>query len=375
MPVPRSEKILLVDDDPDHLELVARYAASLGWEYLALADSVAALALVAKEHFSIVVSDMVMPEVDGMQLLDHVKSVAPETDVIIMTGYSKKYSYTEVIGRGASDFIEKPFKRDEFAAKLNRLRQERNLIYELRCAQQAAEEASQVKTNFLNTISHEFRTPMNGIVGFTYLLAQTELTASQQGYLRMISDSSDRLQHVINQIFDFSLLESSEKNLRPTHFEVGAFFSQLRTSHENKLREKGLPLVIALGEELADKLWFGDQTAIGQLFDILLDNAIKFTCQGEIRIGGEIEEKVGVNKFRLHFTIADSGCGIEADKRELIFHPFSQADGYMTRRHEGTGLGLAICTKLVTLMGGKIWVESRIGSGSTFHFTLAAHLA
>lgn len=372
---PDHDKILIVDDDSDYLELVARYAASLGLDYVALADSVAALEYAESGLFSIVVSDMVMPEVDGMQLLHHIKTFVPGTDVIIMTGYSKKYSYTEVIGHGASDFIEKPFKRDEFAAKLNRLRQERNLIRDLRQAQKSAEVASQAKTNFLNTISHEFRTPMNGIIGFTYLLKNTELSPNQKKYLQMIAESSERLQHVIDQIFDFSLLDGSAKDLHPTHFEVATFFKELQTRHEFKLGRKNLQLEIALEAELAGKLWFGDQTAIGQLFNNLLDNAIEYTDRGSICLAGQVQEFLGANKFILHFSVRDSGCGIAPEQAELIFQPFAQGEEYLTRRHEGAGLGLAICAKLVKLMGGKIWVESAVGTGSTFHLTLEANLA
>lgn len=369
------DRILVVDDDPDHLELVARYIASLGLEYVALADSSAALARVQSEHFTIVITDMVMPEVDGMQLLHHIKAFVPETDVIVMTGYSKKYTYIEVIGCGASDFIEKPFKRDELIAKLNRLRQERCLIAELRQAQQLAEEANQAKTNFLNTISHEFRTPMNGIVGFSYLLKGTELSATQKEYLRMIDGSAERLHHLINQVFEFSMLEGSEKNLQPSHFEVSPFFAELRARHQEKLQEKNLELTITLGEGIGDKLWFGDPIAVSQVFNNLLDNAITYTQQGKIAIAGQVEKLLATNKYLLHFSIADSGCGIAAEKQEVIFQPFAQAEEYLTRRHEGAGLGLAICTKLVTLMGGELWVESEVGAGSTFHFTLAADLA
>lgn len=370
-----SDRLLLVDDDPDHLELVARYIAPLGLEYVALADSAAALERVQNEKFTIVITDMVMPEVDGMQLLHHIKAFVPDTDVIVMTGYSKKYSYTEVIGCGASDFIEKPFKRDELIAKLNRLRQERCLIQELRRAQQVAEEANQAKTNFLNTISHEFRTPMNGIVGFSYLLRGTELSTSQQEYLRMIDESAQRLHHLINQVFDFSMLEASAKDLQPNHFKLSPFLAELHSRHTERLQEKNLELTISLGDGIADKLWFGDQIAIGQLFDNLLDNAITYTSQGRITISGQIEKVLATNKYLLHFSIADSGCGIEEKKQEVIFQPFAQAEEYLTRRHEGAGLGLAICTKLVSLMGGEIWVESKVGAGSTFHFTLQADLA
>ena len=362
-------KILLVDDDPDHLSLVERYASVLGIPFRAVTSAQDAVKCLEEETFDAMVTDMVMPGMDGMELLVHTKEHHPGVDVIVMTGFSKKYSYTEVIKAGATDFIAKPFPKDEFAAKLSRVFKERALLRDLRQAKEKAEVANMAKTEFLNTISHELRTPMNGIMGFTGLLCDMDLPEKPREFLKMISESANRLMGLINQLLDFSRLDAGGKDLHFSGFELQSFFDSIFPTLEHQTKAKGLPLRIAIGPGLTLKKVLGDSSVLAQILNHLVNNAVKFSERGEIKIEVLAYEEPTPDSILLQFSVTDNGCGVSQEQIEFIFAPFTQTEDYMTRRHEGVGLGLAICAKLVQLLDGRIWVESKIDRGSTFFFT------
>jgi len=363
------QKILLVDDDPEHLGLVERYTASLGFSFVAVPSALDAMQCLLENTFDAMVTDMVMPVVDGMELLRHAREHYPGVDVIVMTGFSRNYSYVDVIKAGATDFIAKPFQKDEFEAKLSRLFNERALFRDLRQAKEKAEMASKAKTDFLNTISHELRTPMNGIIGFTGLLGDMGLPAKALDYLQMISQSADRLMRLINQILDFSRLDAGGEDLMPAEFALQEFFASISPDLELQAKTKGLPLRLTIDQELPQKKIFGDATVLAQIFSHLVDNAVKFSEQGEISIEVAVSEMTFQDSILLRFSVADQGCGLSGDQAAAIFDPFTQTEEYMTRKHEGLGLGLAICSKLVRLLNGRIWVESAPGQGAKFFFT------
>jgi signal transduction histidine kinase len=311
-----------------------------------------------------------MPQMDGMELLIHSKEHYPETEVIVMTGYSSQYSYIDVIKAGAADFIEKPFKKDEFAAKLNRIFREKNLLKELKEAKEKAEAGSKAKSAFLNTISHEIRTPMNGIIGFIDILSNSELPSPEKGYVEILSQSSKRLMKLFSQILDFAAMEAGNSDIKPLHFQLQTVFDDLRVAIRPSSEEKGLKVSLESDEELAKILLFGDKMALEQILYNLTDNAIKFTDSGSIEIKVQKTKELSGNIIELQFSIRDTGCGLAPEKQVAIFEPFTQAEEYLTRKHEGAGLGLAICAKLILMMNGKIWLESKVGQGSTFHFTV-----
>jgi len=370
-----TKKILLVDDDPDHLALVGRYTESLGLSFRLAASGNEAVQLLREEAFGVVMTDMVMPGMDGMELLLHSRQEHPEVAVIVMTGFSKNYSYVDVIKAGASDFIVKPFKRDEYHAKLNRLFAERALLADLRQAKEKAELADKAKTELLHTISHEFRTPMNGIMGFTELLLDMELPKQQREFLEMIDESAKRLMDLLNQLLDFTRLASGGKDLHLEEFTLPSFFDAILPALEQKAKAKGLPLRLAIYHSLHDKVLFGDTMVLGQILNHLVDNAVKFSEQGEITIEVVAYEASLPDSILLQFNVTDTGCGIAEAHKEQIFAPFSQVEDYLTRRHEGAGLGLALCIKLVRLLSGRIWVESDEGYGSIFSFTARFSMA
>lgn len=506
-----SERVLLVDDDAGILALMQRYMAAFGLEADQACHGKEAVSFLARQKYGVVITDMMMPEMDGMELLHHIGSHHPHTDVIVVTGQSKSYSFTDVITAGACDFIIKPFERDELKAKLQRIFRERRLIadlqneiraheleslkrreeqdklrtitatandaivmmdgegritfwneaaarifghgsaealgrdvhgliglprhslgtsqrpgstvaggevMEIRCvrkngekfpvelslasvaleghwhavglmkditrrkrdeaellkAKAVAEKASKTKTDFMNTISHELRTPMNGIIGFSALLAASSLDEKQQKYLALLQRSSDRLMALITQLLNFSSVEANTRNMNDTDFSLPIFFDTILTQFKPKAAEKGLFLTNKIADDIPSEL-HGDHVILQQIISNILENAVKYTDKGGIICETILRERPAKGKVVLLVSVQDSGCSIAPDKQEMIFDAFTQAEEYKTRRYQGAGLGLAVAAKLVDLMGGRIWVESRKGTGTTFFFTVRLDVA
>ena len=372
---------------------------SLPYEVTAVETLAEARAALAKSRFDLIVADYNLPDGVVTELFDEVR----DTPFILLTATLEEQLVLRTLERGADEFlpkaplgrhlealpfaVEKTLYRKRIRERERRLTQElrearetleirvrqrtaelASANAELRLAKEAAEAANRAKSTFLANMSHELRTPLSAILGTTELLFHSRLSDRQREFIATVRQSGEALLTVIDDILEFSRIEAGKLVLAEETFDLRECLCETIDSFAGLAQEKGLELTGVIHPDVPPMVT-GDPDSLRQVVVSLLGNAIKFTARGEVRLEVACESPAEQEPV-LHFTVSDTGIGVPEEKRAAIFERFEQADGSLARRHGGTGLGLAIAARLVGLMHGRIWVESEVGQGSRFHFTV-----
>jgi signal transduction histidine kinase/AmiR/NasT family two-component response regulator/HPt (histidine-containing phosphotransfer) domain-containing protein len=380
----QASRILLVGNDPKWAKSLTTLLSNVGITITAAQDLKDALQLAHLHSFDLLLADLETSPVESFELLRKLRENPPAGGGVFIgvAAAGDTAGKLQAFQLGALDCLNKSEEPTLLRARLlaalafkqlhdELSQQNRDLTETCR----VVESGARAKGDFLAAMSHEIRTPMNGVIAMAGLLAETSLTPDQRGYLETIHTSSESLLTIINDILDFSKIEADKMELDPRPFDLRGRIEETLDMLSAKAAEKNLELAYQVDEAIPATIE-GDSQRLRQVLLNLLSNAIKFTEKGDIYLRVELissqdADIPGHTRLQLHFLVRDNGIGIKPETLARLFRPFMQAEKSTSGHYGGTGLGLAISKRLVELMGGKMWVESAPGEGSTFHFTAA----
>ncbi len=365
MQVTTPHTILVVDDNEVSLRLLTTILHGAGYTVITGSNSEEALEQINTQSPDIILLDVMMPGMNGFSLCRKLKENKQTSDIplIFLTSLSQKEDIIEGFNAGGNDYIVKPFNRQELLARVRNHLRLYDTLQENKRLIRLSEDASRSKTEFLASMSHEIRTPLNSIIGMAEVLVETPLTDEQQDYVRIFRSAGESLLEIINDILDLSKIEAGQTALETIDFHLPSLLDSVVSILSVRAAEQNTTISVQLHSDIPHGL-SGDPTRLRQILINLVGNGVKFTENGTVKISARIDAE---NK--LLFSVKDNGIGVAQEKQELIFESFTQADSLTTRKYGGTGLGLTICKKLTKMMGGRIWLESSPGEGSTFFFT------
>ena len=374
-------KILLVDDLEENLVSLEMVLGDFDVTFVKATSGSEALRKTIHDDFALAILDVQMPGIDGYEtlaLMRKRKKTRYLPVIFVSAIHQSELHIIKGIETGAVDFIPKPIipeiivgkvknfldlhrQKQELKSLLNKLEENNK---ELEIQKEKAEEATRVKSMFLANMSHEIRTPLNGILGLSKILEESGLETKQKELAEIITTSGENLLNIVNDILDFSKIESGQIQLENIEFDVRKIVENAIKLLKFNADKKGIQLSVNISEAITGQL-IGDPYRLNQIITNLINNAIKFTEEGSVAVEVETIKKETA-QIELLFKITDTGIGISEEGTRKLFKEFSQTESSTTRKYGGTGLGLAICNNLVSLMGGEIGVNSKVGEGSEF---------
>jgi signal transduction histidine kinase/GGDEF domain-containing protein len=370
-------RILVVDDEKEIREFLSKALTRIaGFRVQMAEDGEDALKKIDQDKLDLILTDLKMPKMDGLKLITEIAKTKPEILTILMTGYGTIDSALEAMKRGASDYLTKPINLDELVLRIQKVLGEKQrfvsmkeYITQLEKANHELKRVDEMKSEFVSVASHELRTPLATIKNAVQLVLKGkagEINETQNNFLTMAEKNINRLTNILNNLLDLSRIESGKIGMKLEELDPRVPVVFVLSSLKPQAEEKSIHLELEVEKDLP--FVYGDREKVEQILTNLIGNAIKFTPEGgrvivSARLSDRIRNAVGI-------SVHDTGIGIPEDQFEKVFEKFHQLESPLHHSAGGTGLGLAIAKGLVEAHQGQIWVESEVGKGSTFTFTL-----
>jgi len=382
--------ILIIDDEPNNITALTEILET-EYDIFAVVDSTDAIKTTLEVMPTVILLDIIMPDMDGYEVISALKSIDETKDipVIFITGLDSVEAEEQGLALGAADYIPKPFHapivklrvrnqisiRERYAIErdLNTvLKLQSDLVTANELAEknrEAAEHANRVKSEFLSRMSHEMRTPLNAITGMTQIIRIKGLPESLKEYTKQIDRASLHLLGLIEDVLDMSSMEFDAFKLTKSEFNFETMINAVLSNMKYRAAEKNQTLTTNIEPSML-RSFIGDEGHLKRVIYNLLGNAVKFTAEnGKIKFYASFKDDENTDDVTLKITVSDNGIGISEEEKSKLFDLFEQVDGSWTREQQGIGIGLALSKRLANMMDGDIWVDTKLGKGSKFHFT------